>query len=258
MSVTGHGHLIDPDDFSDYCTQWSRCLTEDLTNLFYAYDADNQQTERITSFRISGNALSALDGAIQAAGTDFRLLIHLALKPGYRDVEEIPEKPYFLPIVQVVAKGGAVYAYQNGYAADWNPNPDLPLSTQTQTDSGINEIPGAEAYLFVQAWVETLHLELGDCFESVSYDPYRRVRSYTFSAAESKSIADKITSFGAATAQLSVHLGKGMTVSTHPYAFRPVVEISQLAPGNADLFAKAENGYFDFSQPSPPFPAAGS
>ncbi|PHI19096.1 hypothetical protein CEQ90_14360 [Lewinellaceae bacterium SD302] len=252
MPTNNYGHAIDESDVAAYAENWQRCLNEDIPDLFYAFDQSEGMTERISSFRISGTTVADLLTATESFGTDFRFYIRLVLKPGYRDQEMIPETPFFYPLIQVASTNSRGLDNENAFIPDWDPNPKIDHST----DSNVDEIPGAGAYLFVENWLAEDHNDLADVFTLTASHNNQRVVSYKFSKDESQAFYNALDAVKSDTPQVSIHLGSSFVVASHPVAFRPVIEVAS-GSGRGQMLGKKTNAYFDFSNPTPPYPAGG-
>jgi len=254
-------------EFRDLCEQWQRCRTEDLPGLFYAYDEVDVQTERIVSFRLSGEDLKAFSHHLKRQIAKHsnnpnpldrcRLAVYLGLSEGY-DGEFANKDPHFCLILQPYSPG--LEAGKLVWKMDWDPNPKFPTDPTQSPLSGRNAIPGDGAFLFVHHWLETEHYELSTLFESTAYQLGRRVKSYRFAAQVTESIAADIDKALADRGVLFVHLGRGISVSTHPFSFRPVLEVAGQTYLERDRqYAEDnENGnggsFYDYSVPIPPGP----
>ncbi|MEM6769768.1 MAG: hypothetical protein AAF597_04200, partial [Bacteroidota bacterium] len=199
---------------------WQRCRIADLPALFSAYDEDQAQTERVVTYRLDADSLTSL---LKEAnnGEDFRFVVHLGITDGHLS-PQVPKTPPFVLLIQVLRK--AEDFQRNCYALTWAE--DSRFTDPMQTDSGINAIPAASAYLFVYSWLETPAAALPNAFESVAHEQDCRVKTYSFSTAESRSIKNDIArSLASGNASLLLHLGKGIAVKGHPFSFRPVLEV---------------------------------
>lgn len=256
MPTYNYGHRLDSSDVADYSQNWQRCRTEDIPDLFNVYDDTEGMTERVSSYRISGTTVQDLLSAAQSFGNDFRFYVRLVLKPCYMDQDIIPDSPFFYPLIQVASTLDTGLNDDNAFIPDWDPNPNLNRITGNDTDSGVDEIPGAGAYLFVEKWLAEPHSRLADCFTLTASHSNRRVTSYKFSKDESLALYNALNAVSSNDPQLSIHLGSSFVVDTHPVAFRPVMEVSSGGVGNIQL-GKAGNAYFDFTAPIPPHSAGG-
>lgn len=240
---------------------WQRCRFNDLPALFSAYDADQAQTERVVTYRLDKKSFTDLLADADKAG-DFRFVVHLGLAEKYRS-ERIPKNPPFVLLLQVLRKADDFQ--RNCYALTWAS--DSRFTDPLQTDSGLNAIPAASAYLFVYSWLETPANLLGHAFESVAHEQDLRVKSYSFSVDESRSIyIDMKRGAKSEGSTLLLHLGKGVAVKGHPFSFRPVLEVENaVAAGKPGKVARnatgltddEENSYYDFARPPPPHPPEG-
>lgn len=240
---------------------WQRCRLDDLPALFSAYDVEQAQTERVVTYRLDPDSLAELLAQADK-DNDFRFVIHLGLVKDYYS-EQVPTNPPFLLLIQVLRK--AADFQRNCYALTWAS--DSRFTDPMQTDSGINAIPAASAYLFVYSWLETPVHELPEAFESVAHEQDCRVKTYSFSVEESRSIRNDIErSIKTGAPSLLIHLGQGIAVKGHPFSFRPVLEVENAedptSPGkvkrnSTGLLDDDGNSYYDFSRPNPPYPPEG-
>ncbi|MTB52523.1 hypothetical protein [Lewinella sp. W8] len=244
---------LDSNDFKGFSKRWQRCRSEDLPGLFYAYDQAENQTERIVSFFLDHKQVKELKRRTKSLkGTPY-YLVYLGLEKGY-DGEFAPEDPHFKPILQVRDQDSDQYT--NGFLLQWDADPSFPTNPNESIESGPDAISGAAAFLFAHHWLETRHEDLGVPFESNAYMLGRRVKAYRFSNQESQEITKSIANFGDNPVRVYVHLGRGISVSTHPFSFRPVLQVK---PDVGDDPRKKrladeddDTSYYDFSQPIPP------
>lgn len=233
---------------------WQRCRSEDIPALFSVYSTEYQRAERVVSFRLPDSAFAALlTEALSVKSRQF--VLHLGVKPqAYSD--QLPEETAFAPSIESYppAKGTP----RRDHLLEWDPK--TPVINPKATESGINAIPGASAYLFVHSWLETPADALGSAFDGLVGQQDHRVEAYVFEKEESAAI---LADMEAGKAELLVHLGSGPVVSTHPFAFRPVIEIRNRKAGklsrktlrNATAVSDGDGGsFFDYSNPHPPYP----
>lgn len=257
-SSIGKGEPISAGDFADLTKRWQRCSPDHLPSLFYAFDDDptQLQTERIVTFFLDAGQMKAIKSRVDADKKNLRFLVYLGLKDGYLDaVNTAPSDPYFIPMLQV--RTDANVPENNVFATSWDPEPSFPTNPNESVESGVNAIPGAGAFLFVHYWLETAHADLGLPFESTAYQLGRRVKAFRFQHEESLDMAAQITTAlaeGGEKARLCIHLGRGITVSTHPYGFRPIVQITSGVSNDPDSGSSGDDGgsFYDFSNPIPP------
>jgi len=233
---------------------WQRCRSEDIPALFTVYSTEYQRAERVVSFRLSDSAFAALLADAQSVKSR-QFVLHLGVKSQtYSD--QLPDDTAFAPSIESYppVKG----ASRRDHLLEWDPK--TPVINPKATESGINAIPGASAYLFVHSWLETPADELGYAFDGLVGQQDRRVEAYVFEKEESAAI---LADMEAGKAELFVHLGSGPVVTTHPFAFRPVIEVRNKKSGklskktlrNATAVSDGEGGsFFDYSNPQPPYP----
>ncbi len=250
--------------WAELAATWQLCRTEEIPDLLYAFDSGEQAntTERIVTYNLEKEQLQMINATIEemtANGQDFKLLVHLGLRPGYEG-QFAPTTPFFQPFLSVFPVGGKD-RYVNSHLFTWDPNPRFPTNPVESTESGTDAIPGAGAFLFVHYYLETPHFDLSSIFEATAYQLGRRVRAYIFSVAESKAIGKRIKVHLQGTKpRLSLHLGRGITVATHPVSFRPVLEVgsSGVTKKGVSIFDGGGNDgsdFYDFSMPDPPHSA---
>lgn len=239
--------------------RWQRCLAQNLPDLFYAFiDGDGLNfSARLVTYRLEGKQLEQFYLlASMGKATDLRLIVHLGLKKDYLS-DEIPKQPHFSLMIQPYFKQKD---WQSGcFALNWTA--DSRFNIGPGVNSGPNAIPAAGAYLFVHSWMELPEEDLHLPFESTTHALGRRVQAYIFSNAESLSIlADVKRSIKSGVKCLDIHLGNGMAVYSHPFSFRPVIEVKGGAPQRAEKRNRKVSGmedddgdsYYDYGGPIPP------
>lgn len=237
---------------------WQRCPHEALPRAFYAYNTELQQSERVVTYRLrEAEAIAALTDRL-ARTEQPRFVIHLGLA-GKKPRLVIPTVPAFQLFVQVL--DGKAEGPEHYVQLEWVPNSQFGKRAAGSTESGPNAIPGASALLFAQAWRQLPYERLADPFTASLRELGRRVKAYVHSEPVSRSIQADLLGEGVKT--LTVHLGAGLAVWEHPFAFRPVVEVGTnlgadgQQPYERDM-SNPENGgpdgssYYDFSVPEPP------
>ncbi|MEM9260549.1 MAG: hypothetical protein AAGA62_12940, partial [Bacteroidota bacterium] len=95
MARSTTGSLLPPETFEAYAREWQRCRTEDLPNLFYAYDAKDNQTERIATFFMDTDQLALVARLAEQAGDDLQFFVHLGLTVPPAEAQFAPEYPHF-------------------------------------------------------------------------------------------------------------------------------------------------------------------
>ena len=234
---------------------WQRCRQEDLPRVFYAYDEDEQQSERVVTYRLGEEGVQQLIEQIDGS-KDFKFVVHLGLYP--QDLSApLTNDPAFALYLQVYRKDAD--RREDGLELAWARNSRFSSFMETDVNSGINAIPAASAYLFVHSWLEMAESALDRPFTAATRVMGQRVKAFIFSAEESQSIYQDI--LNSPKKQLDVHLGNGLAVWEHPFSFRPVVEVAgavvkggtRTTPMNATgLTDNDGNSYYDFSMPEPP------
>lgn len=248
--------------FSKLVKNWQRCPTDQLGRLFFAYDKYEMQSERVVTYFLDSDTVSAFSDQIKgfrAKNEPFQFLVHLGLRDGYEKslepAAEIPTSPYFELLLQI--QGPETGFGENVWRLKWEPDPLFPRNAFEPVLSGKDAIPGAAAFLFVHSWLETSYQNLGKPFETNAYYLGKRVKAFRFEQEEGQAIADDVLKV-AATKEgiLCVHLGKGPDVSSHPVRFRPVLEVTtQTFINNGRVRDEDDDGdgsYFDYSNPIPP------
>lgn len=228
---------------------WQRCLPEELPRAFYAYNREDRQSERVVTYRLPDReVLTKLTARAQEL-EHFQFVIHLGLRDR-KPRRRIPGQPDFMLFVQL--RGVDAGAEEEGYPLEWVPNSHFGKRNAANTESGRNAIPGAGAYLFTQAWRELPYRDLAEPFTASVRELGRRVKSYVHTVEVSQTIHASL--LGEENNGLTIHLGVGGAVWDHPFAFRPVVEVSGRfsgadEPENGDM---GEGSYYDFADPEPP------
>ncbi|MEM6396524.1 MAG: hypothetical protein AAF741_09265 [Bacteroidota bacterium] len=266
MPPTAEKNPVSKQTYRDLCERWQRCRTEDIPGLFYAFTELEAQTERIVSFYLEGEDLKAFDKHLKKEIEKYcdnsdplkrcRLAVNIGLTAGY-DGEFAPRNPHFCLMLQPYSPE-LEYDTLN-WRMKWDPNPTFPTDPKQSPLSGRNAIPGDGAFLFVHHWLETEHYELSSAFESSAYQLGRRVKSYRFAAQETVSISEDLAAI-LDGGRLYLHLGRGISVSTHPFSFRPVLEVAGKAylergrQYNDNGSGDHGGSFFDYSVPIPPGP----
>lgn len=237
---------------------WQCCRTEDVAALFAAYDKGQHQTERVATFRLSADAVEELH-QLSRREDGLQYIIHLGLHKDYYS-ETVPEYPPFTLLLQ--AYHGPDEYQKNCFELEWAANSKFVNSVGAS--SGENAIPAASAYIFIHSWLEKPTEEIADVFQSIAHEQDLRVQAYIFSNAESKSIFDDMAPAKKKKyAAMDIHLGNGLAVNGHPFAFRPVIEIKDVPKkkdqstkplGSTGLEDGEGNSYYDFSHTIPPPP----
>lgn len=242
-------------------TAWQRLRPEELPGIFYAYDADSGHSERVVTYALEHKALARLAEHAQPS-PDFAFVVHLGVETD-RLSREIPETPAFTLFLQPVNEKTDGPDYRHCEELSWEANGRFSTIDPTDSNSPREAIPAAAAYLFVRSWQELPEPELAQPFTATNRVLGERVRSFRFSNEESLTmLADIRTSLDSDRPGLAVHLGNGIAIWSHPFSFRPVVEIrgavtDDHAPlPNGRRVSGLSNGdgdsFYDFSYPDPP------
>lgn len=227
---------------------WQKVLTNQMNQLFIGYDEKAGETERVAAFTLSSDVLQEIASIRDSVK---HIVIHLgARKSKANKFVETPNTPYFIPLLQAYTDKNLSHVY----AMTWETDPAFLENTSEEEDanSEVDAIPGASAFLFVRSWLEKPYTELYDPFVGIADGITRRVKSYIFSEEESKVILDNIGNGNGK--QLLMYMGNGIRVSSHPFAFRPVLEVSntQKTDVKGNVLSGSSASFFDFSSPCPP------
>ena len=244
---------------ADRAAAWQRLRPEDLPRVFYAYDGKTGRSERVVTYVLGRTELKRIADHAQSS-PNFSFVVHLGLIRE-RFTQDIPEKPAFTLYLQPVnARRGSVEDYAHCEELRWEVNGRFSTIDPDGTDSLREAIPAAAAYLFVRSWQELPEAALASPFTATNRVLGERVRSYRFTNEESLTIlADIHTSLTSAKPGLAIHLGNGIAIWSHPFSFRPVVEVrgavavdgAAAAPGRR-LTNDEGDSFYDFSYPDPP------
>ncbi len=243
------GGRVDPKEVAQLRKDWQICLPNKLPRAFIAYDQSDQQTERVVTTYMQGPHLAEFlqeVAAAEKAGKKYSLIVYPALDRQHIG-RVVADEPAFQLLIQVHTDSTKENA--NCFRLLWEPNPVFPANPNQSVDSGEDAIPAAGAYLFVLSWLETKFDELGAVFDTTAMLLGRRVKSYRFQEQESKDIIAALRNVS--DPRLTIHLGKGITVPSHPVPFRPVVEAGTAQ--NVKLVQGGGNAFFDFSRVCPPY-----
>ena len=254
---------------------WQRLRPEALPGIFYAYDTEQRQTERVVTYELERDRCAALlarhrefrSGENEKAP---RLTVHLGYQPRYNDPDQVPDYPAFTLFAQLHRGVVNTHDLSGSQELTWNANSRFTDISATLVTSQANAIPAASAYLFVRSWQELPEEQLTDPFTAKTRVLGERVKCYTFSAAETATILDdlrhalEVEDDGGG---LAVHLGDGIAIWSHPFSFRPVVEVKGGLKDRDDASgsrrttgASNDDGdsFFDYAEPNPPPPIGGN
>jgi hypothetical protein len=242
--------------------EWQKCRMKNLPDLFMGLykvrdeagnETEETQAERLVTFRLDNADVKKIVELTEdmEEGTNPRFLIHLGLKDGYLSDVKIGS-PRFTLILQIRNDGSGLY--DNCFELKWEPNPAFPTNAYESSLSGKDAIPGASAFLFVHRWLETPFHNLAKVFEATAYNLCQRIKAYRYPTQDTQPILDAIKEQDAGgTGLICIHLGSGITVSSHPYAFRPILEITKVSDSKVDAAASGGGKFYDFSTPVPPY-----
>lgn len=213
---------ITRDDVAQAAERWQRCRQEDLPRLFYAYNdsSDRLRSERVVSYQLGGKKVETLTKKL-SLDKPFNFAVHLGAHSS--DLQgPVPDSPAFTLFLEAAVQTEKKQAFKC-QELSWAKNSRFNKRTEDDVTSRRNAIPAASAYLFVQSWLELPEVALARPFSATAHMMGKRVKSYLFTAEESRSILRDIKL--SETKALQIHLGNGLAVDDHPYSFRPVVEV---------------------------------
>ncbi|WP_020569962.1 hypothetical protein [Neolewinella persica] len=249
-----------------FSRNWQQVRQELLPSLFCAYDTQENQSERLVTFRMNANDLQKFYEGVSDL-KKLELIVHLGVTQ--EDVpNRIPEIPIFTLFIQTSEKKDDFQ--KKCFQLEWAPNARFTNGEEDDANSGRNAIPAASAYLFVMSWMETPEKDLALPFTAVSHVLGKRVKNYRFSNVESRSIFEDIKqSLKSGAPGLDIHLGNGLAVYDHPFSFRPVIEVknavkvdkngrvknkAMVARNATGLLNGSGDSFYDFGLPEPPPP----
>jgi len=246
---------VGPNKVERLARNWQRCRPEILPSLFYAYDDEEKQSERLVTFRLPEESLEGILADVPKSGK-FNLVVHLGVRDKFI-TDQIPMRPAFALFLQV--KGEKTGDYDQCYELEWEKNSRFSEAIGDDTDSRANALSAAGAYLFVHSWMEMAELDLALPFTAISHVLGKRVQRYIFSQTESQSIIQDI--LDSAKPGVDIHLGNGLAVWEHPFSFRPVVEVKAATvkvkdrPMGRNTTGNTNDdgdSFYDFGFPDPP------
>lgn len=233
--------------------RWQTCLHRDVPGLFLAFDSVNVQTERVVTFTLDNASTSEvikIAKALVVKNKNPRFLIHLGLKEGYLSENKIGD-PHFTLFLQIRDDNTPIY--DNCFELKWEANPSFPTNAYQSPLSGKDAIPGAGAFLFVHRWLETPFRDLAMVFEATAYNLGRRIKGFRYANEDTLPILAEMERENAnQTGLVCIHLGSGITVNSHPYAFRPIMQITQKLTTASGLLIGDGGSFYDFAGPIPP------
>lgn len=244
----------------DAANAWQRLRTETLPGVFYAFDESESRSERVVTYTVPHSVLRHVYKKAEAE-PEARLAVHLGVNPEYL-TDKIPTYPAFTLFLQIRIDGDEPYA--DCVEMTWEPNGRFGTISPTEVDSEANAIPAAGAFLFVRSWQELPESNLATPFTATTRVLGERVKSYTFSYAESQSIFNDIgrSLKQGAEGGMAVHLGNGIAIWSHPFSFRPVVEVKKAFTDENESLPKSRmttglsdgdsDSFYDYSRPDPP------
>lgn len=265
--TTNNSQALDPQTVKSLVAEWQMCRHENLPGLFLACHAtdgttDEYQTERIVTFVLNNAQMEEIIKLGEAMFLESenecdetkkpRFLTHVGLKDGYLNADKIG-LPYFTLFLQI--RNDDSGRYDNCFELKWQPNPSFPTNSYESPLSGKDAIPGASAFLFVHKWLETPVRDLAKVFEATAYNLGRRIKGFRYPDEDTSYILEAMKEENSSnTGVICLHLGSGITVDSHPYAFRPILEITQVKPGvNSAADGGGGGKFFDFASPVPPY-----
>lgn len=264
MKTINNSKSLDPQEVKSLVAEWQMCRTENLPGLFMAcHPTENDgeyETERVVTFVLDNAQMAEIIALGEQMLVDAecdetkkpRFLTHVGLKDGYLKADKIG-LPHFTMLLQI--RNDDSGRYDNCFELTWQPDPAFPANPNESPLSGKDAIPGASAFLFVHKWLETPFNQLAKVFEATSYDLGRRIKGFRYPDNDTAPILVAMKEQNKNnTGFICLHLGSGITVSTHPYAFRPILEINQADAGIGEAAAGGDGGkFYDFASPVPPY-----
>ncbi|MEL7119933.1 MAG: hypothetical protein AAFO07_10840 [Bacteroidota bacterium] len=233
--------LLPPKEVASYVEAWQRCNPNHVPNLFYAFNEENTQTERVVSYKLGMEEVQQLRKLNPS-----EIRIHMGCRSGIDD-SNVQQIPPFAPILQAYKSG--LNKYENCLSLKWDPTPSFLTKDLFSVNSGVDQIPPEAAYLFILAWLECSYSDLANPFEAITTNLVKRVKFYSFEQEETKEIIKSINRMPDG-AYLYIHLGVGISVRQHPFSFRPVL---QVVPLESSFDDDGDDGdFYDFSNPCPP------
>jgi len=219
---------------------WQKTALGQLPNLFIAFDEQTNESKRVVSFQLEASSVN--DIATIGEGVK-HLVVHLGSRESASaKLVDIPDTPFFTPILELRMVSGD----RKFYPFAWVPNPSF-LDSSEDVNSRREAIPGASAYLFILSWLEKKFRELHEPFIGLANGKNQRVKTYVFEEVESAAIIELIKEEGMGAVNL--YMGNGIRVSSHPFAFRPIIEVAK----DVNTFIEDGSSFYDFCNPCPPY-----
>ncbi len=255
---------IDSNDVHAYQRNWQVYPFAELPSLFYVFDSDGDQSERIAAFNLNDASRGALIKIAEQMGVkppsgnrdddiaNVQLTIHFGVT-SLDPIRSAPEEARIQLLVNLY--DGKDKVYSDTFGMTWWKNPPLPGNGRQEKDdeNPVDALPAAGAYLFVYSWLQQPQSELGLPFEANGGFLGKRVKNYSFLPHETAEIISKLKQ--QETSQLSVFMGIGPAVVSHPFSFRPIIECRNPSANTTRLLAGGGGGsnpFYDYSRPEPP------
>lgn len=234
--------LLPPSEVMSFTESWQRCTPNNLPNLFYAYNENTRQTERVVSYVLRGESVKKV---VELKPSNITIL--MGCRTG-SDNGSIQLLPPFAPMIKAGLPD--VNYSKDCFLLEWAPTPPFLQDAGKSTENGVDQIPAEGAYLFILGWLEYQYHQLGTPFEAIAPHLVKRVKSYIFGKAETQKIIEAIGP-DPEQALIYIHMGIGIRVQKHPFSFRPILQITKALQdtGNEE---DGDGEFFDFSNPCPP------
>ncbi len=226
-----------------YLDSWNRCITTNISGLFFGLDKSDGQTKKAASFKLEYS--EGLKEILEIAPVSLRLFMGCNPESSR---ESINDNPPFVPFLQ--ANRSESQLEEHYFKMNWAPD-SLFLEPQIKpADSGVNEIPAEIAYSYSLSWLKTPYNELAEAFEAYigSTNSFARIKSCRFSVETTQKILERIQELTPNVA-LFLHLGKGARTPSQPFDFRPVIGIRSTV---VERGGEGDEHNFDVSYPCPP------
>ncbi len=256
---------VDGNDVHAYQRNWQVYPFAELPRLFYVFDSDGDQSERIAAFNLADEDGQELVTMAEKLGVkspsdnpdqeiaDVQLTVHFGVT-SLDPIRSAPEEARIQLLVNLY--DGKNKTYSETFAMTWWSNPPLPGNGRQEIDdeNPVDALPAAGAYLFVYSWLQKPQAELGLPFEANGGFLGKRVKNYSFLPHETAQIIARLKNRD--TSRLSVFMGIGPSILSHPFSFRPIIECRDPSSNETKLLAGGGGGgsnpFYDYSKPEPP------
>lgn len=224
---------------------WATCLTNDLPDLFSAYNEVKGTAQRVFVYAIQADAIiKTLPRKIYEASYP-KFKIHMACNPKLPK-DRINNVPRFFPILNVVLPDANDTSYY--FAMHWDK--DYVMEEKTPNHQGLQaRIDRQTLHEFLLGWCICKHNELAKPFEGLSNYVQQRVNHYHFKD-DAKEIYDDLIALPSPDF-IRVFLGVGHPHrgNDHPFQFRPILQIGK---EEASTSNNGGSSQYEFSTPCPP------